>query len=343
VFVCLVLATVSGRWTKDRELMDVWEESGLWSSCTACTDNERGACTRSNNYINTVKAFSVIAAVAEFLAVFGLIYEFFYSRGNANVYNGVLLMFVLAIAANIVSWTTFAGFFRRDNLCIDGQESFADNKFKLSWGYALRLVELGVLVVAALLTFMNKGKAERHALHTVALLVAIFLLMLTILSTSGRGWMWTKYTGAREYNGEVGLWDSCQCREQFNNPCRSARGRVQTTEVFSVVAIFFQFVFIVLLCKADASTSFDLTLQRVAAVLSTIAQVIVIVVFSEYAKTSYCDGFAITDAQRLHWAYGISCVGLIVEVIAIIVHFTIRAHPVEAKKPTEVANEPATV
>jgi hypothetical protein len=286
----------------------------------------------------------LIAAVTEFLAVVGLIYEHLYSRGNPNVSNGVLFMFVLALVSNVITWTVFAGFFRKNSLCTSGASSFADSHFKLSWGYALRLVELAFIVVAAVFAFLNKGKADRTALHTVGLLVAIFLMMMTILSTSGRGWMWSKYTGVREYNIEVGLWDACECREHFNNPCRSARGRVQTTEAFSVVAIVLQFAFIALLCKGETSTSTDLLVQRVVAALSTAAQIIVIIIFTEYAKTEYCDGFAYTNAQRLHWAYGISCVGLIVNVIAFIIHLTIRTSPTEPKKVvTETANEPVTV
>jgi hypothetical protein len=330
VFVFLTLATVSGRWTKDRELKDVWNEVGLWGECQ-CVDNERDNCQKNNQFFRVVQGFSLIAVIAEFLALFALAYEYFIARGTRNVFAAAAGLLGLALIANIISWTTFAAFFRKGDICEENAPSFSNQDFKLQWGFGVRLIELGLIAVALVFAVINMGKGvDRTILHKVGILVLLFLLMCTILTSSGRGWMQKRSTGQPEHNIEVGLWDTCLCRQMYNLPCIEARRHVYVSEVFSVAAIFTQF-FLAFAVLYGAATKMHLNFQRFAAILGWIAQVIVIISYTEFAKTEFCGASDILDGQRLHWAYGISCVALIFQTA--IVFALLFASPVEEPKP----------
>jgi len=348
VFAFLGLAIVSGRWSKDKVLELEWNEVGLWANCS-CFDVEGLYCSHLLQGLHTVQGFSLIAGVPEFLLVLLLVYEYTFSRGNANVYTFSTILLVIALLANIVSWCVFAGIFTKNNFCDDGRNSFKQQHWILSWGFAFRLMEMAFAFVLLIITALNKAKgAERAATHKVGLLWAVILLLLNVLSTSGRGWMWNKQLGESmsdllgdsggfsddvvEYDWEFGLWDVCYCKQSFRSDCTPYRRREYVAETFQVVAIFFQFLFIAhLLGGAVAKRG-----QIVTGILSAISLIIVLVTFREFFMNSYCDLAPLNETEQLHWGYGIEGVALIAQVFALILVFlTPGEAPAEEPKPTE--------
>jgi cytochrome c biogenesis protein CcdA len=335
VFLCLVLATVSGRWTKDRELKDNWDEVGLWGMCS-CMEYTHNKCRSYSQSVNAVYGFSVIAVILEFIALLALTVEHYSQRGSRTLFLVALITLGLAVAANIITWATWAAFFRRNDMCTTGTVSYKDQGYHLEWGFGVRLVELGFLVVAIILTALNNGKAERSTLHTAAYLIVLFLFMLTVLTTSGRGWMEKRNTPTHEWHEEWGLVDACNCQQQYNNPCTEARRVVYVAEVFSVVAIFFQFL-LLWFNLSGATSLVHLRFQQFSAVIGWIAQVIVIITFAEYAQDKWCNNTFILSAQRLHWAFGISCAALIIQtaIVALLGSSSVEAEPKKAaSEPT---------
>lgn len=315
VLVLLTLATVSGRWTKDRELADTWHETGIWSQCT-CQDSISQGCARSDKYLRVVQGFSVIAALCEWIAVMVLAKEYLVHRGENKLFTIALVLYAIATVSNLITWATFGAYYRKNDLCTSGQKSFHFFDVKLNWAYGVRLCEFGLLVVLVALTALTRGKgADRTAVHYAIYLIAAFVLMLTVLTTSGRGWMHKSDTGVFEQTQEYGLWDNCLCQQQYNNNCIDARRRITVVEVFSVVSIIFTFVLIALLIKGAVCQATQ-AFQRVFALLGLIASIIVVVVFTQYTKDSYAGcGAALFDTQNLHWAYGAACAGLILQAL----------------------------
>jgi len=332
VFVLLTLATVSGRWAFDRNQENIWHETGIWSTCT-CQSMLTGQCMLNDTYLRVVEGFSIIAALCEWFVVFILAHEFLVRRGSKHHFTSVLVLCGLAVAANIITWATFASYFRKDDICQSGEQSWKQAGFHLSWGFGVRLIELGMLLVLLVLVALVSSRGEeRSALHFFAYFVACVLLMSTLLTTSGRGWLWKTNTGVTNSNDEVGLWDECQCQEMFHDSCNDKRQRIRTVEVFSVVSIVGTGLLLLALAKGTQSV----VAQRVISALAIIASIIVVTTFSEYVKNSYCDTDPIFNTQALHWAYGAACAGLIFQALVFFGLFTVHPEPEAKEEPKEL-------
>jgi hypothetical protein len=124
--------------------------------------------------------------------------------------------------------------------------------------------------VLIIFSCINLGKAtpERTTLHTITIIDAVLVLMMTILTTAGRGWMHSNNSGTGEFRVEFGLWNSCNCQQVYNLPCDRARSRLQGTETFSVISIFLAFVLFYQLLKG-ATCKFTLNLQRILSALTS--------------------------------------------------------------------------
>jgi len=279
-----------------------------------------------------------------------LLFEHFVSRGHAHWYYAVLALYGIALVANILSWAIYGGIYTLQDRCTstplyNTTTSYKQDHWILSWGFGFRLLETGFSLVLIILTALNSGRGEaRHPTHYVATLWALVLLLFAVLSTSGRGWMWNKDLGetwvdnvenAPEWNWEVGLWDVCYCKQFFRFDCATLRRRAYVAEVFSVIAVFFQFFFIAFLLKG--ATRFAQVLQKIIGAGSVISMIIVLTVYNQFFQTSYCDMPSFSGTQRLHWAYGIFAVALIFQVFSLIVIFLtpVEAAAAAEAKPTE--------
>jgi len=314
IFVFLLLATASGRWTRSRHIdqTTTWSEVGLWETCGTCADLKKDDCSKRIKYINTVEAFSLIEVAGEFLIVSLLVLEAFKYLGSRIVYRLTIVCVAVAIVANIISWTTYSGYFKESNFCGPSEPSFHDAGFRLSWGYALRLGELGGLAILAivLVVGMCKGSAERSALSTFTIMFALFVLLLGIITTSGRGWMQNRATGIPKTALYVGLWDACECEQIYDLECGKQLRRFRAAEAFSVIAIVLQFALIYMMIRGRYTVT-RLNVTRFLAFLSLVAMLITMTVFAEAATTTVCGLIPITDNQRLHWGFAIQCVAFI--------------------------------
>jgi len=288
-----------------------------------------------------VQGFSIISALCEWIAVFILAKEFLICRGNRHHFNAALMLFGLAIVANLITWATFGSYYRKNDLCSVGQKSFHDSDVSLSWAYGIRLIEFGVLALLLVLVFLTAGKgADRTPIHVAIYLLAVFLLMLTLLTTSGRGWMRKVDTGVFEEIKEWGLFDNCICQQQANNNCIEARRLITVVEVFSVVSIVFTFVLIKLLVKG-ACAQVVLVFQRIFSGLALGANLVVLITFTRYAQNTFdgC-GSPLFSTMALHWAYGAICAALILQTLVFFGLLTTGVENCEehAQKEIEPAN-----
>jgi len=341
VLVLLTLATVSGRWAKSRNEAATWDETGIWSYCQ-CFDLLWNNCKANDTYLRVVQGFSIIAALCEWFAVFILAREHHCARGCKNHFTGALGLYVLAVVANIISWATYAAYFRKQDICSSNQLSIKELGFHLSWGFGVRLIETGLLLLLLVLVGVLSSKgSDRTILHLLAYFVALTVLVCTLLTTSGRGWAWQTHTNEPNVNNELGLFDGCQCIEQFSLSCTDAKERVRTFEVFSVVSIFFTAILLLKLSRGTECAR-TLTLSRVVSGLGWIANCIVLVTFTEYVKGSWCNADPIYNAQSLHWAYGAIVAALIIQTLVFLGLFTVSATecPKEEEKKEVAATEP---
>jgi len=332
--VFLTLATISGRWTRDTTVQDIWNENGLWESCV-CHSVTLDDCQTRNDYVRTVAAFSLIEVCAEGLAVALLLAEWFVSRGARSVWVFILVFYAAATAANIVTWTTYSSYYRRKGFCSENEPNFKDNNYDLSWGFGVRLLEFGGLILITILAFVNlgKGSKDRSGLLFATVFIALFLLHIGILTTSGRGWMHQDVPDD-SFDTEVGLFDSCQCVQNFDLSCSKAKKRTEGAQTFSVVSIVFQFILVLLLLRGSA-TLFLLNVQRLLTALNFGAILITLCVFAEYASAVQCGQQAITESQKFHWAFGIEAASLILQAFLFVF---LVAMPVV---PEEKSSEPA--
>jgi hypothetical protein len=294
----------------------------------------KGQCKERSNFLRTVQAFSLIDVILVFVAVSLLVYEWFAVTGNRSIWLFCTVAFAVCVLCNVITWATYAGYFRRTSFCVDGTPSWQQEGWKLDWAFGVRIIEIPFLILLTVLSILNlSGGKGRTMLNRVALLTGVFLLLLTIITTSSRGWM--RQTGAPSKQMlEQGPWDGCVCTQNYFNQCDVARSRMRGAEVFSVLSIVGAFALIALLLD-EAPTFKALNIQRVVCGLNFVFILITIALFTENVNAIMCGQDAATDSQRLHWAYGIECAGFILQAILFLI---LMALPVEARK--EAASEP---
>jgi hypothetical protein len=337
IFIFLVLATVSGRWTRDKDPSTSWNEIGIWSTCQ-CTDLKDGACDKRKSYLRSVEAFSLIAVGLEFLASGIAISEWFVAPGSRFLWLVITIFYVGAVIANIITWTTYAGYYKKSSLCTSGEQSWSSQGWQLSWAFGIRLIELGFVVLMVIFSVMSlaKGSAERTTFNKLVIATGLFLLLLTIITTGGRGWMRQRGGAPVHEAYEQGLWDGCLCRQNYYQDCQLAKRRMRGIEVFSVVSIVVEFVLVVRLL-AGSPTRTALNINRALTALGFAAILISMSVFAEYATTVMCGSPAATDTQRFHWAFGIEVVAFICQTLLFVL---LMATPV-VEEPKKVVTEPA--
>lgn len=283
-----------------------------------------------------MQAFSLIAVSAEAIAIAVLLAEWFVSRGSRFLWLLAVASFAGAAAANIVTWTTYSAYYRKTDFCSDNEPSLKEGDWDLNWAFGIRLVELGFLALLAILAVINMGRGahDRNALNTATLLIALVVLLMTIITTSGRGWI--KNTNDSSVDAEAGLWNVCQCRQNYHLDCDKAKKRMRAIETFSVVSIVVQFVLVYLLLRGTPTLR-TLNLQRIIAALNFGAMLITMAIFAEYATTVMCGQPRITDTQRFHWAFAIETVAFIAQTLLFVFLMAMPVVPEEEKKSTEPA------
>jgi hypothetical protein len=309
VLAFVMITTVTGQWVKPEFAAydDNAIQYDLWGTCNCMDADVALNCSKNENLFRATAGFSVIGVGSQFIAIVTFI--LIWTRATTTRPRLVGLFFAwLAVIALILSWTIFAGNFNQ-KYCGAKLKFLGD----LHWAFGLRVGESILwLIVAILFTLHNSRPVERQRnFLRVALFLAVFVFIISIATTTGRGWVIEDDHGV---NRQFSVWEACNCTKTKHFKCFEERRLFRAQEAFAVIsvgttALLFWFVLF----------SLPRVLHVILAFLSFASILITWVVFSQWFAEGHCGQPKPSTFFQYYWPFGLNVCAFIIQVINFVI------------------------
>jgi hypothetical protein len=326
VLIWVTITTVTGQWVKvdgKANNNNVYQVD-LWSTCTCFDADTLIKCSEQNRLFRAASGFSVIALGCQFLAIFlfSTIYTTWFGRRHTYRRIAAIVFSWLAVVALLITWAVFAGLFSRA-YCHVELKDIGD----LNWSFALRIVEFVFwIVVSIMFTISNRRpEQERRQYLRIPLILAVFIMTVTVATTAGRGWIVLNERRGGVTRNEFSVWEACTCVRSKYFPCMEERELFRNQQAWSIMSIGFQFIFVVfVLAEVPRGFHVFMSFLVLACTIITWAN------FSQWFSKGHCGQPSPDTVFELFWPFGLNVVASIVQ--CFIFFITIGAVLVDYRK-----------
>jgi len=303
VMVITMITLVTGQWLKrDGTDTKVYEQFSLWGYCWCDQLDVAFQCPEQKRLVRGAQGFSLIALGCEFIAV--IVFAFLYANIGSTKTRPVGIVFAwLGTIALILTWTMWAGTFNVSRCNGIKIKDIGD----LHWSFGLRVAESVIWIIAAVLLSISASRSQQF--NKAALFIAVAVFIVTVATTTGRGW-----TIGQGETAEVSLWEYCNCTRSNSFDCFPERRFFRSWQGMATLGVVLQFVILTFVIFEIPAI-----VQAIFGFITVVCILVTFTVFAWWYNKDFCGQPSANKNFTLYWPYGLNCIAFILQVVNFVV------------------------